>query len=74
MAERRRTSWVALGAAGAIGAAAMYGATRMNRNNGWEQMADQARNVIPNQPMQQMGSSIQDAGNQAADRIQETWE
>ncbi|CDQ21321.1 hypothetical protein [Halobacillus karajensis] len=41
------TSWLALGTAGAIGAAAMYGVSRMNRNGGAQQMAQRARNSQP---------------------------
>lgn len=46
------TSWLALGTAGAIGAAAMYGVSRMNRNGGVQQMAQRARNSQPAQNMQ----------------------
>ncbi|QAS52266.1 hypothetical protein [Halobacillus litoralis] len=46
------SSWLSLGTAGAIGAAAMYGMSRINRNGGAKQMAERARNSQPVQNMQ----------------------
>lgn len=40
----RRNSWLALGTAGAIGAAAMYGINRMNRNGGMQQVGQNVQN------------------------------
>lgn len=56
--QRRRNSWLALGTAGAIGAAAMYGMNRMNRNGGVQQagqniqnsqVAQSLKNALPDQ-------------------------
>ncbi|WP_101842503.1 hypothetical protein [Halobacillus sp. Marseille-P3879] len=50
--RRNGTSWLALGTAGAIGAAAMYGFSRMNRNGGMQQLTQRARQSRPVQNMQ----------------------
>ncbi|ARI76897.1 hypothetical protein [Halobacillus mangrovi] len=47
--------------AGAVGAAAMWGVTRMNRNGGgFRQMARRARN---SQPMENMRDAMPNMGN-----------
>ncbi|KHE72786.1 hypothetical protein [Halobacillus sp. BBL2006] len=46
--------------AGAVGAAAMYGITRMNRNGGFRQLAQRARN---NQAMENMRDNLPNMGN-----------
>lgn len=65
---RRKTNWVALGTAGAVGAAAMYGVTRMNQQNG---RADNTRQVMGNDPMQRAGEAIQSAHQESMESFQQ---
>ncbi|MFC7061689.1 hypothetical protein [Halobacillus seohaensis] len=53
--QGRRNSFLALGTAGAIGAATMYGVSRMNRNGGFKQVAERAKN---NQAMQNLQNTL----------------
>ncbi|MBM7551857.1 hypothetical protein [Thalassobacillus pellis] len=58
--QNRGNSWVALGTAGAIGAAAMYGISRMNRNGGLQQMAHNAQNSPAMKNLQQAVPGMED--------------
>ncbi|SDZ77187.1 hypothetical protein SAMN05421743_101142 [Thalassobacillus cyri] len=42
--QGQRNTWLALGTAGVVGAAAMYGISRMNRNGGLQQLTQNAQN------------------------------
>ncbi|MBA2176269.1 hypothetical protein H0266_15330 [Halobacillus locisalis] len=70
MAKNRNTNWVALGTAGAIGAAAMYGVSRMNQNGTMQKAADNARQALSKESLQNMGDQIQAAHQQSMNQLE----
>ncbi|MCA0972066.1 hypothetical protein LCM20_15775 [Halobacillus litoralis] len=70
---RRKRNWVALGTAGALGAAAMYGVTRMNQNGGFGQLAENTREAMGQDPMERVGEQIQSAHQASMNQLQNTF-